>query len=375
MVNGKPVAKEKNSMTTIAPPQQAVELTRGGRLFGRPEQTVQSRARQDPAPEIGKIFIDDLVTKSAILALTTTSGRDEIITAYGADIAALAQRRNEADAFMLRILTCAMDRFSVDKDQHAAEKEALRSLLEPLGIAPQIALSGKRLAMPPEQLVDWLKTEFRSETDRIARRIATTLHYLADFNIVGLVDWLTADVCTFHYFTWSADHSSSSKTERTGDIMAWNTLITRVNHTTTLRRTRHTHHVVNAGMHLVTDYKGKMPKRVKRLIESAPAWLKPYLVVIDGTETLSERVTAVASEQTEQTVHSVVRYDPAIAIGPFILTGWNESEVDPSWWSRFRKNVRTAKDVALFGLFAVCLIWGFFSMLRAIASGLKWLLP
>lgn len=101
-------------MTTIlesVPP--SVELKRGGRHFGRPSQTVQERFRQDPPPEIGMIFVEDVVAQSAIMALTEKATRSQIIEAYANDICIIAERREEADTFMFRVLACAMEHHNV----------------------------------------------------------------------------------------------------------------------------------------------------------------------------------------------------------------------------------------------------------------------
>jgi hypothetical protein len=310
-----------------AVPSKTVELTLKGRLYGQPAQTTLERALQEPPPEIGSIFVEDIKKASAILALPDEPTRSEIFAAYGKDILDLTRRRQEADRFMLAVLECGMDRFHVEFGKRKAEKDSLQRLLEPLGVDPQIGLTADKSALPEAELTAWLKAAFHSEIGQIARRIATTLHHLADHQVVGLVDWKGLDVCMLHYFTWSAEHSSNTKHERTGDIMSWNTLTTTVAETIRLKRTRHTHHVVNAGVHQASDYKLRMPSRIKLLLANAPAWLKPHLVVIDGYETLSMETTTLADESVSEQVHSVMRYDPAVAIGNFTLAGWNEQDV------------------------------------------------
>lgn len=312
---------------SIAAPLHAVGLKRGGRHYGQP-QPLEDRVRQEPAPEIGRIFVEDLVASSAILALSPEATRAQIIAAYGTDIGTLAARQKEADGFMLAVLECGMDRAVItQQDKRNAETNALKRLLEPLGINPQIALTAERSAMAPAELVAWLKDEYRAEIDRIARRIATTLHYLADHHVVGLVDWTSPDVCKFHYFAFNVRQAKTSTSKRTGDILAWNTLTTRTETTTETDRTRHTHHVVDAAVNAIADYARPMPPRITKLLETAPPWLRPHLVVIDGKETLSERITETVGSQVVVETHSVVRYDPAIAFGQFVLGGWNEADI------------------------------------------------
>ncbi len=322
---------------------QAVELKQEGRIYGVPYETPQWRTQQEPAPEIGQIFLEDIKERSAILALSNTSTRQQVFEAYAADVDALTQRRQEADAFMLDVVICAMERFHVSAEKQKQEIALLRSLLEPLGIAPEICLTAERCSMPVPELVEWIQIEFYREIDKIARRIAATLDHLAEHNVVGLLEWKDTDICKFHYFTWNTQHAEKTiETSMTGDIFAWNTVTTKIENVTRLNRIRHTHHVVNAGMHTVHDYARPMPPRVRALLKKAPPWLAPHLVVVDGTETLTERVTCFAGEQASVRTESVTRYDPAIELGRFVFAGWNESDLLPeprvSFFTRIKQS-------------------------------------
>jgi hypothetical protein len=315
--------------TTNAPLK--VELNRAGRLYGMPALNLETRVRQEPPPEIGKIFVEDLVKKSAIMALPHEPTRGQILAAYKSDIALLTTRRNEADGFMKAVLETAIPKTGSYEDFDLKKKEwkMLQGLLRPLGITPQISFTAERAALPANELTVWLKSEFKAELDRIARRVATTLQYLADHNVVGLIEFPSTDVCKFHYFTWASDEKQVAVTD--GDKTVSRGMISferTVTNEASLIRTRHTHHLVDAAIHRVADYKRPIPGRVKELLERAPAWLKENLLLIDGTETLTEEVTDVAGKLTTNTV-SVVRYDPAVAFGQFALAGCSESETQP----------------------------------------------
>jgi hypothetical protein len=72
-----------------------------------------------------------------------------------------------------------------------------------------------------------------------------------------------------------------------------------------------------------------MPRRIKALLDGAPPWLKPHLVIVDGTQTMAEEVTDTAGKVSTTTI-SVVRYDPAVAFGQFALAGWDDNEAGTS---------------------------------------------
>ncbi len=163
--------------------------------------------------------------------------------------------------------------------------------------------------------------------DRIARRVATSLDCLAEHDVVGLIDWKSSDVCKFHFFRWDIVSTTTVSHKHEGDIMSWNTLVTTSVKTDEINQTRHVHHLVNAAMHTVADYSRPMPERITKLIAEAPFWLKPHLVIVDGTETLCEVIKKKVGVVTRRNVESVLRYDPAVALGRLVLGGWGESEI------------------------------------------------
>lgn len=316
-------------MNTTLDPSQIVTLPWRGRSYGMPRLSLEQRYKVEPAPEIGKIFLEDLITKSAILALPADPSVEAIFSAYSEDITAIELRRKESDTFLFQVLACAMDYFNVDESKRNSEVEALTKLLVPLGIMPQIALTAEKCALPARELTAWLKAEFLTEMDRIARRIAVTLHYLADQHVVGLVDWKSSEILKFHYFTWSVEHSSTTSQKRTGDVMAWNTLTTTQVDTAKIERARHTHHVIRAAVHSLADYKQPMPRHIEALLTHAPVFLRKHLLVVDGTEVLSEKASEIAGESVKVSTTSVTRYDPAITFGSFVFGGWSADDLLP----------------------------------------------
>ncbi len=112
---------------------------------------------RNPSPEIGKIFIEDIVAVSAILALPDKPTRQQILDAYGKDVHALGKRRQEADGFMLAVLRCGMERAGVTNAEFINQEEVFKTILQPLGITPQLDLTAEAHALPFEELAKRLK--------------------------------------------------------------------------------------------------------------------------------------------------------------------------------------------------------------------------
>lgn len=75
-----------------------------------------------------------------------------------------------------------------------------------------------------------------------------------------------------------------------------------------------------------------MPPPVARMVKCVPAWLAPFVQVIDGQifrERIIERDLKVASwVDVEVRDEPILGWEPAVIIGPYVLTGWGPREVE-----------------------------------------------
>ena len=90
--------------------------------------------------------------------------------------------------------------------------------------------------------------------------------------------------------------------------------------------------MINAVRTSIRDSRVVMPPEVERLVEHIPAWLYPFVRVIDGTicrERIIERDTRVEDWVNVQ-VHDepIFGWEPAVIIGPYVLTGWGPREIE-----------------------------------------------
>lgn len=79
-----------------------------------------------------------------------------------------------------------------------------------------------------------------------------------------------------------------------------------------------------------------VPRFQKQVIESIPAWLRPSVRLIEGTmigrqliehDHAPEKISHQAEEAYLEDLEIDFRFDPAVILGQFVLTGWGPSEI------------------------------------------------
>lgn len=103
--------------------------------------------------------------------------------------------------------------------------------------------------------------------------------------------------------------------------------------THTYRTARHFHSVIDAVRTSIGNSRVVIPLSVTEMIQEIPDWLYPCVEVIDGKivrEVVIERDTLVENWEQAITVQDVPIYgcEPAVLIGPYVLTGWGPREID-----------------------------------------------
>lgn len=97
------------------------------------------------------------------------------------------------------------------------------------------------------------------------------------------------------------------------------------------QREEHEHIVINAVRTSVGNSQVIMPPAVVELTRRVPEWLAPFVQVVDGDlcrETI-ETHTQKAKNWQDATVtrRPIYGWEPAVIIGPYVLTGWGPREV------------------------------------------------
>ncbi len=341
-------------------------LELGGRVYGaslahdKGLSRSTERVELDPA---GMVFLQDVYDTSQILRLLDGATLDDVVQAYTADLASLSLRKREIVGVFGEI---CRSQFRVQDSSPSALDDTLTNLKLTVfedQFCLRIQLTADRCAST--DLSIWIKKEFEAELVRMSVLVGDMMQRLVHLNLVGLITYAPDDpqICQFYYFTKEAI-SEIAETKRVLPRSGPDRVIeTTRTETRIIRQTRSTHHLVKAGVHRAEDYKEAVPNRIHRFFGSIPPWLMNSLIVVDGTEVLCESVTFVTADVVERRSLSVVRYDPAVVIGPFVLAGWGPEDVKldriPTWFTRLRSKIPdTVSEVVgiILTLIFTCLI-------------------
>lgn len=204
-------------------------------------------------------------------------------------------------------------------------------------------LVSKPLAELRQRLDDSLAAGVHDFTARFLELLAR----LVDRELFGLVEWHPNHCCSYHFFKRVViqENEGASRQVTTAyrdDVPDSAALRTVVGKRTTKevrgkgrhthRLARHEHGVMKAVRTSMADSRVVMPPPVGRLVKTVPDWLAPFVQVIDGQifrERIIERDTKVATwEDVEVRDEPILGWEPAVIIGPYVLTGWGPREVE-----------------------------------------------
>lgn len=208
-------------------------------------------------------------------------------------------------------------------------------------------------AQPVEQLHRTLTSALKRAVTELASNVEAALQNMARQRLAGLVEWVGENACRYHFFKEvviqenDGFKSSSKRGTRTATDENGNRRQQAVQRTTSgesgqtfHRWARHEHHVMNAVHTSIANSRVMIPLSAQRVVEALPAWLRPFVRIIDG-DLIRERViecdyqkekwSDVTTREVDLPNPPVDRptfaADPAITIDSFILTGWGPREI------------------------------------------------
>ena len=92
------------------------------------------------------------------------------------------------------------------------------------------------------------------------------------------------------------------------------------------------HHAMHARQTSIRDSRVLRPPAVERLVAAVPDWLYDFVRVVEA-QLIREQVEV--ADLSAGTVHATrpapqptFRSEPALVLGPFVLTGWTQSDID-----------------------------------------------
>ncbi|HEX3659378.1 MAG TPA: hypothetical protein VHV55_26555 [Pirellulales bacterium] len=186
----------------------------------------------------------------------------------------------------------------------------------------------------------------RDSATRMTSAFHASLDEMRRQQIIGAIEWLSKDVCKYHFYRIRRIEKKigeSKRTEsggRTEDAYfgEWREIekTYQVNHIGRFDvLERHEHHLFNAARFQYPAPTLRKPTFINAFLKGVPPWVQKYIFISEG-DMLREDVTKHEREverfDTEKLLSSqVVRsgrlWSPAVSLGTFVLTGWSTSDL------------------------------------------------
>jgi hypothetical protein len=284
------------------------------------------------------------------------SDTQQIVAAYVASLQMLLRFRADVDHLLNAACAANLEFRQASGETHAGArdetlKHKLSAMLQKAGLDwPPIRneLNAKLVSKAPEVLRHYLSQAIEKTAYDFSEQMFEALARLVDQELLGLVEWLPNNCCAYHFFKQVVLQENygtprivsetrfdriTERDQATGRqiIGTRTTKVTKGKGRHVHRFARHEHDVMHAIQTSIANSKVVMPPQVVRLCEAIPGWLEPFVRVIDGTifrERIIERDVEVTNWQ-DVAIHDepVIGCEPAVVVGPFVLTGWGPREV------------------------------------------------
>ena len=353
-------AKPKSDTATVS-----LEVELRGRRFpltwdqSRLPQDRHIRKLQEHADDnpLAQHLSESIWTRLAWTSLPASGAdRQSCVEAYVRSLNQLDQFRLEVEAMVRAACLASLEFRQAQGETHANARDAALSaqLDEMLDQAacdwrtPRNVLDARIVSLPVEALEERLSGPLRAAVNDFSVQFFEMLAKLVDRELVGLVEWLPNNCCSYHFFRRiviqenrgrdqhieeQRFNSTSERGLATGSQIVGKRKVTTVAGSGAhyFRFARHEHEVMNAVATTIKDSQVVILPPVERLIRTIPDWLYPFVKVIDGQifrERIIEREHKVSSwEDVQVRDEPIIGYEPGVIIGPYVLTGWGPREV------------------------------------------------
>ena len=194
-------------------------------------------------------------------------------------------------------------------------------------------LTAEFAARPLDELKSSLHQEFEKLKKQFVTEMLEMLVQLVGLEAIGLVEWFASDKCTYSSYVRKCKFSNFNQTmsrtlyEEQGRWKRHDKREKAVEEKRTL--VRRIQHLVEAAEYKVGESKVTVPREQLDFLRTIPQWLSPAIRIVEGMlirETMAEQDLGVQKlTETEDRVQW--HNDPAITLGPFVLSAWGEAEI------------------------------------------------
>jgi len=220
-------------------------------------------------------------------------------------------------------------------------------------------VSRELVSQSPNVIRPQFEEALQQEVENFARQFFDLLDHLVKRKLCGHVEWSPNQCCSYYFFRRVVIQTAAetnnhvvearhpiSKNEDLRWVTGQRTTTTTQNVTHRIQSARHEHDLIEAMRTSIRNSNVVMSPPITRLVESVPDWLYPFVEVVDGriVREHKEEEFLNSEEWTRVDVHDepIFHFDPAIIIGPFVLTGWGPAECHREQERRLA--IRRAKD-------------------------------
>ncbi|MDZ4852076.1 MAG: hypothetical protein SGI77_22540 [Pirellulaceae bacterium] len=195
-------------------------------------------------------------------------------------------------------------------------------------------ITAQLASQPFETVRDTVQKHVAESINLTVVTILSQLVKLVEMEVLSIIQWFSKDICTFKRYSRDISIRVRSRLDETQKMWIeegrWKKKVQRTSAGTTSRTLScYIQHLVNANSYNIGESKVLIPRRQKTLLESMPTWLTPAIRIVEGTlirETLVEQ--DVGTHEWEIAHDAVLWHnDPAIVLGPFVLSGWGPREI------------------------------------------------
>ncbi len=241
-----------------------------------------------------------------------------------------------------------------------------------------------KLAVEPLSLVKLELTNHIHES--LTRAKATMLNQLVnlvDHEVFGIMEWFASEKCCYHYFMRECDVEVKNSLKAIkinplafGKYRKIETLY--ANGTTRRSLVRRVQHLVNAHSFSLGQNVFPIPRLQASIIADLPSWITPALKVVEGTiirETVSFQDQGCHHWNVERVLQDKIQWhtDPALVLGPFVLSGWGQPEIEAELALR-EQEAQTAlmAQQPVQRVIATHKLLGYLSLMVACIFGIGW---
>jgi len=341
----------------------------GGQIFPlAARDKVKSRTRKQPirGADTREQLVDTIRREFHSRFIMDLDGaqypdNDTLLEDYRYDIG-LVRRACGDVCDMLKLLYRANTRFDFqaddDANQVASETEAMddahyRNWSEQLSRDVTIGDYGLSTRLTtllqeegPQSLVekrDECLTDFIAQLDRL-------LAEMVESQLAGLVVFGKDKDCDFHFFCdtvieYKQNRQTMRQEESRRTLAAFGlarvteisgTQFDTTKHETHVRRTRQDNYLRNVSISEFGKSRETIPANIHDFLVALPSWLQNSIRIVEGDRYSQQFFNYQIEHKWEETVvrpfHSVIVEeticDPAITLGHYVLTGWDDTDVD-----------------------------------------------